>query len=145
MDAVGIEVPNHPVADISKLTPDQLMSISYHDPKPFKIDPASLTDVQRAIMGANRATLQVYAGPQGVDPSLAGRLCKIAVPTLVLWGDSDRVVDAEYGRAFASAIPGAKFLLLKDAGHVPQIETPQQLIDTIWNVGAEDGSQMASS
>ena len=131
VDAVGIEVPNHPIADVSKLTPDELMALSYHDPKPFRIDPASLTDQQRAIMRANRATLQVYGGPQSFDPTLRDRLAGISTPTIVIWGDSDRVVDPEYGRAFAAAIPGAKFELLKDTGHVSQIETPELLLEAI--------------
>jgi pimeloyl-ACP methyl ester carboxylesterase len=49
----------------------------------------------------------------------------------VVWGDSDRIADADYGRAFAQAIPGARFELLKDTGHLPQIETPQQLLDSV--------------
>jgi len=137
VDAGGIEVPNHPVTDISKLSPDQLMGLSYHNPKPFLINPATLTDVQKAAIGSNRAALSVYAGPLGIDPTLAARLPKIAVPALVLWGDSDRIVDQEYSRAFASAIPGAKFLILKDTGHVPQIETPGLLIETLWNFARE--------
>ena len=48
------------------------------------------------------------------------------------WGDSDRIVDPDYGRAFAEAIPGARFKLLADTGHLPQIETPDQLLDAIW-------------
>jgi pimeloyl-ACP methyl ester carboxylesterase len=133
VDAVGIEVPNHPVADVSKLAPDQLMSLSYHNPNPFLINPATLTDAQKAAIGANRASLSVYAGPLGIDPTLAGRLSKIAVPTLVLWGDSDRIVDQAYSRAFASTIPAAKFLILKDTGHVPQIETPELLMEALWD------------
>jgi pimeloyl-ACP methyl ester carboxylesterase len=133
VDAVGIEVPGHPVADVSKLTPDQLMSLSYHNPKPFAINPASLTDDQKAIIGSNRAALQIYAGPLGVDPTLAGRLSGISKPALVLWGESDRIVDKEYSQVFATSIPGAKFLSLSGTGHVPQIETPELLMETIWN------------
>jgi pimeloyl-ACP methyl ester carboxylesterase len=55
----------------------------------------------------------------------------MAVPTLVIWGDSDRMVDPEYGRAFAAAIPTARFELLKDTGHLPQVETPGQLLEAI--------------
>lgn len=132
VDAVGIEVPGHPVADISKLNLDEVMRLSYHDPKPFRVDPASFTDGQRAIMGANRAALLLYAGKLGVDPSLSGRLAKVAVPSLVVWGDSDRIVDVEYGRAWTAAIPRARFELLTASGHVPQIETPEKLMDVIW-------------
>jgi hypothetical protein len=41
----------------------------------------------------------------------------------------DRVLDVEYGQACVGAIAGAKFVLLKDAGHIPQIETSAQLSD----------------
>jgi pimeloyl-ACP methyl ester carboxylesterase len=130
--AGGIEVAGHPIPDISKLTLDEVMSLSYHNPKPFRVDPASMTDDQRAIMAANRAALRVYA-PEMTDPSLAERLARIAVPALVISGESDRIVDPEYGRAYAAAIPNAQFQLLPNAGHVPQIEAPEQLLTAIWN------------
>lgn len=50
------------------------------------------------------------------DPTLAGRLAHLELPTLVLWGDSDQIVDPGYGRAYAAAIPLARFHLLKDTG-----------------------------
>ncbi len=46
------------------------------------------------------------------------------LPVLVVWGESDRVADPEYGRAFAAAIPGARFQLLSGTGHMPMLETP---------------------
>jgi len=51
----------------------------------------------------------------------------------VLWGDSDRIVNPDYGRAYAAAIPMARFHLLTDTGHMPQMETPDQLLDAIWD------------
>jgi pimeloyl-ACP methyl ester carboxylesterase len=53
-------------------------------------------------------------------------------PALVVWGDSDQIADPDYGRAYAAAIPTAQFQLLKDTGHMPQIETPDQLLEAIW-------------
>jgi pimeloyl-ACP methyl ester carboxylesterase len=66
------------------------------------------------------------------DAGLAERLAGVTTPTLVVWGDSDHIADADYGRAFAEAIPGARFKLLPDTGHLPQIETPGQLLDVVW-------------
>ena len=40
IDAVGIEVPGHPVADFFGLTMDEVFRRSFHDPEPFHIDPA---------------------------------------------------------------------------------------------------------
>ena len=62
----------------------------------------------------------------------AGRLGTVTKPTLVVWGAADRIADSEYGRALAGAIPGARFELLAETGHLPQIETPEALIRVLW-------------
>jgi pimeloyl-ACP methyl ester carboxylesterase len=133
VDAAGIEVPGHPVADFFSLTLDEVAEYSYHDPDSFRIDLSTMTPDQLAAMAGNREALAVYGGTTMTDPSLAARLPGITVPTLVLWGDSDRIVDLDYGRAYATAIPGARFQLLPATGHVPQIETPDQLLHAIWD------------
>ncbi len=65
------------------------------------------------------------------DATLANRLSSLVVPTLVLWGDSDQIADPDYGRAYAAAIPMARFQLLTDTGHMPQVETPDQTLQAI--------------
>ena len=62
---------------------------------------------------------------------LNARLPQIKVPACVLWGASDRIVDPEYGLAYATAIPGAEFRMLPDTGHAPQLETPAPLAAAI--------------
>ena len=128
VDAAGLEVPGHPVADFFSLTLDQVAQLSYHDPVTFGVNLAAMPPAVRAAMPGNRASLAVYAGTTFVDPTLAGRLAGITIPTLVVWGDADRIVDPDYGRAYAAAIPGARFRLLAATGHLPQIETPDQLL-----------------
>ena len=131
IDAVGIEVAGHPVADFFSLTMDQVFQLSFHNPGPFRIDPATLPPAAQAIAATNRAALATYAGTAMTDPTLAGRLASVAVPTLVLWGDSDRIADPGYGRALADAIPKARFELLTGTGHMPQVETPDQVLDAV--------------
>ena len=132
VDAVGIEVPNHPVADFFSLTMDQVAELSYHDPDSFRIDVSKMPPAQQAAMAGNRASLAVYGGtPSMVDPALRQRLKGINVPALVLWGESDRIVDPDYGRAYADAIPTARFQLLTGTGHVPQIESPRLLLSEV--------------
>ena len=133
VDAVGIEVPGHPVADVSSLTMDQVAELSYHDPDAFRIDVSTMPPAQAAAMAGNRAALTVYGGePSMTDPTLAGRLGAVTVPVLVIWGESDRIVDPDYGRAYARAVPGARFHLLPGTGHLPQVETPDQLVAPVW-------------
>ncbi len=138
IDAVGIDVPGHPVADFFALTMDEVFALSFHDPERFRIDPTSLPPPAQAVAAGNRAALAAYAGTSMSDPTLTGRLATVELPTLVLWGDSDRIVDAVYGRAYAAAIPLARFLLLPDTGHSPQLETPDQVLHAIWDSAGTD-------
>jgi pimeloyl-ACP methyl ester carboxylesterase len=132
LDAVGIEVEGQSVTDVSALSLPEIQSLSFHDPAPFRVDPATIPDTQKAIMAANAATLAVYAGsPAMADPTLLGRLSGVSLPTLVLWGESDRIVQPAYGQAYAAAIPGARFEVLSGAGHMPQMETPELVIEAI--------------
>jgi len=134
VNAVGIEVPGHPAADFFSMTMPEVAQHSYHDPAKFGIDLSKLPPPVLQIIAKNREALAVYSGgPAMCDASLIGRLGAATVPTLVLWGESDRMVDAEYGKAWAEAIPGARFQLLKETGHLPQIETPGQVLGAVTN------------
>ncbi|HVV12599.1 alpha/beta hydrolase [Amycolatopsis sp.] len=133
VNAVGVDVPGHPVADTFELTPAELARLSFHDPSKFRFDPSALSEAQRENAAANRAVLRVYSGPDDMaDPTLRARLAKITKPALVAWGAGDQVVDADYGRAYAEAIPGAEFRLLPGTGHMPQVETPAEFLDALW-------------
>ena len=65
--------------------------------------------------------------PYMYNPQLPRWLGRIAVPTLVLWGDSDGIVSPDYGRAYAGLIPGARFETIAACGHHPEIERPDEL------------------
>ncbi|MEU4196238.1 alpha/beta hydrolase [Kribbella sp. NPDC026611] len=122
LDAIGIEVPGHPITDVSKLTLPQIQALSWHDPSKAPGASGPSPDIQ-ALIG--------YTGPTMSDPALLDRLRGIAVPTQVLWGDSDGIVDPEYGKAYAAAIPGASFALVPRSGHLPQLETPGELLELL--------------
>ncbi len=53
----------------------------------------------------------------------------------MLWGESDRIADPGYGRAYAAAIPLSKFTLLPRTGHLPQVETPEELLGALLDLG----------
>jgi pimeloyl-ACP methyl ester carboxylesterase len=50
----------------------------------------------------------------------------IKVPTLILWGENDPLIEPAAARKFAAAIPGAKLITYAKVGHLPQIEIPQR-------------------
>jgi len=127
INGLGVEIAGHPITNVSNFTPPELAKVAFHDPSKFGVGAPPMTPERLAIMRANQATLAVFAGdPYCCDPTLLGRLKGLAVPTLVLWGASDRVATKEYGRAFAAAIPNAKFETIAEAGHLPWIEQPAE-------------------
>ena len=126
VDAVGIEVENHAVADVSGLSVPEIQALSFHDPTPFRVvDPATIPDAQKAIMAANGAAVAVYAGsPAMADPTLLARLGAITIPTLVLWGESDQIVEPVYGQAYAAAIDGRGSRYCQRPGTCPRWRLP---------------------
>jgi pimeloyl-ACP methyl ester carboxylesterase len=133
VDAAGLQIADHPAADFFSLTMDQVTDLAYYRPDAFRLDLEHMPDAQKAAMAANRAALETYAGHGMADPGLADRLPAITVPVLAIWGEADRIIPAEHGRAYAKAIPGARFLLLPEAGHLPQLETPDRLLAEVWD------------
>ena len=95
-----------------------------------------ISDDDALIMFRNREATALFAwSPYMYDPKLAGRLHRIHVPTLLLWGASDRIVSPDYGRAYGALIPGAQFELIEAAGHYPHLERPdlfaQKIVDFV--------------
>jgi len=55
----------------------------------------------------------------------------LRIPTLLIWGESDRIVTVDYGRAYAAAIPGAQFEVVEAAGHYPHVEQPDRVVELV--------------
>jgi pimeloyl-ACP methyl ester carboxylesterase len=71
----------------------------------------------RAVAGAQRG---MAARPDSTEV-----LASIAVPALVVHGAEDAIFGPDVGRELASMIPGARFLLVEEAGHLPSLERPE--------------------
>jgi 2-hydroxy-6-oxonona-2,4-dienedioate hydrolase len=59
------------------------------------------------------------------SPHLAGRLSKINVPTLCIWGEHDQMIPFQYSAAYGD-IPGCTTRIIKGCGHTPPIENPKE-------------------
>jgi pimeloyl-ACP methyl ester carboxylesterase len=124
--AVGIKVGDREtrdIPDIFAMTDAQYLDVAYADPAAAKVDYTKKPDAELKIVARNREATARYAwSPYMHDPKLKGRLHRIRIPTLVLWGDDDRLTAPDYGRAYAAAIPGARFELIERSGHFPHLE-----------------------
>lgn len=134
--AVGFDRPGQELVDFFTLPVPQIADYTYYNPDAFRIDPATLTPDMQAGMAGNMKALAVYSGGTMTDPTLTGRLSGIKVPVLLLAGEADRIAPPDYSEAFAEAIPGARYRLLPRTGHLPQMETPDQLLQAVSDFAA---------
>jgi 4,5:9,10-diseco-3-hydroxy-5,9,17-trioxoandrosta-1(10),2-diene-4-oate hydrolase len=66
----------------------------------------------------------VHALQALLDYDLRERLPEIACPTLVVWGDGDRLITVRDADVFAELIPGARKVVFEDTGHMAMLERP---------------------
>lgn len=64
-------------------------------------------------------------------PDARDVLPTIAVPTLVLVGDSDAIVAPAHARENAAAIPGARFVEVPECGHLTALERPEAVTEAL--------------
>jgi pimeloyl-ACP methyl ester carboxylesterase len=113
VDPVGIKISNREtpdILDVFEKSPDEVRRRSWHDPDRFAPDFNAMSDEALVVYARNREALCVYAWhPYMYNPQLPRWLNRIKVPTLLIWGASDRVVSPDYGCAYSRLIPGARF------------------------------------
>jgi len=65
------------------------------------------------------------------ERGLSARLYRIKAKTLLIWGDSDRLVVPAYAHAFKKGIAGAELVAIAEAGHMVTIEKPDQVLGAL--------------
>ena len=83
---------------------------------------------RRAFFGTLRSLARWLPAQQR---GLAPRLAALRVPTLVLWGESDRMNSLQDGHALAQLQPGARLVTIPDAGHNVHQENHQAVLAAI--------------
>lgn len=135
-NAVGIKVGDRTtrdIVDIFAMPESRFLELAYHDPKLGTVDYKALPLEQVVGPSRNREATARYAwSPYMHDPKLRGRLHRIRVPTLMLWGENDRILSEPYGRAYCASIPGARFETIARAGHFPHLEQPDLFAERIF-------------
>ncbi len=132
VDPFGIKVGgpfDRDIQDIWALHPDKVLELKYADPEKGRIDYTQMAESKLEIVARNKETYaRLCWQPYMHNPKLRGRLHRIDVPTLVVWGARDGIVTPAYGKAFAAEIPGARFETVADAGHFPHLEQPDAFL-----------------
>jgi pimeloyl-ACP methyl ester carboxylesterase len=119
----GLEVPEHPTTDAGRLSPEELMGRLTADPRLLAARPSQPDEAFLAAAARERDTLRRIS-PGRHDPELRGVLPRIEAPTLVLWGEEDRMIPAGQAPVWAELIPGAELRLFPGRGHLLLSEDP---------------------
>ena len=134
VDAVGIKPGDRDtrdIADIFGLPAPDVAKLLFHDPSQVP-NLASMTDEQVSVLAADRIAHAMYTwDPYMHNPKLRYRLHRINVPTLLIWGEGDGVVPVAYAEAYRQMIPGATLVVIPRAGHLPQVEQPDVVLQHV--------------
>ena len=115
------------IVDIFAITQEKVDELAFFDPQRGKRDYKSTPDADVLAAARNReATARFGWSPYMHNPKLRGRLHRIRIPALVLWGTADRIVSESYGRAFCAALSRGTFEPVERAGHYPHLEQPEE-------------------
>lgn len=91
---------------------------------------SSLSDAQ--TRQAFLRTLRSVVDYRGQAVSALNRLhLTSALPLLVIWGDADRIIPVEHGRALDGVRPGCRLEILPGVGHFPHVEKPNDVVELL--------------
>jgi len=128
LDPIGLWREDAPVAPYMLVPPEKLVAMLYKhlDSPPVQkalempSDPKALALATADLVWALGATGKfVWPIP---DKGLKKRLHRVKAPTLIVWGEDDALVSAIYANEFAQRIANSRVEIIKDCGHVPQVE-----------------------
>jgi pimeloyl-ACP methyl ester carboxylesterase len=148
---MGLWLADDPVQDFFAMTPAELAAALYHDPgSPAAHAAAEVPTEGDALIeyhlerAKSMATAAKYLWPIP-NRGLAKRLHRVAAPTLIVWGRSDRIASPRYAEEFRQRIAGASVELVDEAGHLPHEEQPARLAELTVSFLARAGSASSAA
>jgi pimeloyl-ACP methyl ester carboxylesterase len=147
---VGLWRDEAPVGDIFGITLGELVPYLYHNQSCFAAqrmlmmttlfsDKDDRTQEQVEILLAMSRGFRTVAKFLFPIPEngLERRLRRIEAPTLIVWGEHDRLVSPIYADLFREKIANAEVVKIPDTGHVISLESPQPLAEALlrWGQG----------
>lgn len=133
----GFWLDDYPIPDLFAAQLDELGPLLFHDPKsPAAQLIANLPEDSQALeeMYVERtkrlATASKFLWPIP-DRGLNKRAYRISAPTLILWGESDRLIPPIYANEFTSRIRNSRLQTIKEAGHLLMYEQPAAFVRAV--------------
>ena len=128
LDPIGLWRDDAPVAPYMLMPPAKLLATLHKhlDSEPVRKaikmpdDPKEAAMVVADLVWALGATGKfVWPIP---DKGLKKRIHRIKAEALIIWGEDDALISSVYAKEFAQRIANSRVEIIKDCGHVPQVE-----------------------
>jgi len=116
---LGLRVPEHPTTDLFTIPNEELLEHLAADPSIFEgkvPDPPTPEFLAHSFRETTSAARLLWERPY--DPRLPRWLHRLTMPTLLLWGDADRLIPVEQIDVWADLVPGAERRILPGVGHL---------------------------
>ena len=138
----GLWLDDHPIADIFSTLPYEMPALLFHDAEAG----AAMLTAGRSVEdpGFLQAYLVQNARQLGMagrmlfpipDRGLSQRLYRVKAKTILVWGDSDKLIPPVYAQEFKRRIAGAQLVSIPEAGHMVALEKTRETVAAIQRLG----------
>lgn len=138
----GLWDDEHPIVDMFATLPFEMPALLFHDAEAG----AAMLTAGRNVTDPN--FLQTYLVTNARQLGMAGRilfpiperglrqrLYRVKARTVIVWGDSDRLIPPVYAHGFKKGIAGAELVSIPEAGHMVILEHPATVAAAISRLG----------
>lgn len=131
-NAAGIRVKGSPIADLFAMNIQEVLAACFDDPMAaMPLMPAEFNTDYMIAQYLERMTLATLAWNPNYDPKLERRLARVKCPTLVIWGENDRLIPQVYGDTLHKIIADSRLVKLAGTGHMPMFEKHEEWTNEI--------------
>jgi pimeloyl-ACP methyl ester carboxylesterase len=135
----GLRVPEHPSTDLFMIPPEKLASYLVAAPAVLaKMMSGDVTVDMKVARYREMTSLARVIWERSYEPKLSRWLKRVAMPTLILWGEQDRVLPVQQAREWTARLAAkAETATFDGAGHLVFVETPRAVerVESFLNGG----------
>jgi pimeloyl-ACP methyl ester carboxylesterase len=126
----GVRVKGIPSGDNFIWTPEETVRTVFHDQKLAEqiLSIVPTEEQQAEIIRTRWAAARLGWEPRWYSLSLARWLHRIKVPTLLLWGDDDKLLPPAWAQAWTEGVPQIRHVTVPECGHSPHVEQAELVL-----------------
>ena len=115
---------------------NQASQMSYFDPESYATDDAMKISRLHCIRDGWEDGMLSFMQSGGFKPK--ERVAQISVPSLILWGRQDGILEREFATKFVETMEDAELRWVEECGHVPHLEQPEAVAQYIMDFLSSD-------